>query len=170
MEDLGGARNIEYIRKGMAELSVNFFIIIHGYQSDLKRFKQTWDWRFGQTPEFTQTLKRKFQWGAVVGLFSTPVFFPLTTNSHQTVEIRSKHGLISDCSLQLTGMSTTSESLKQWARSFYQGKRYGFLHETGQGADLSGGLHPLRSERSEPILDVKAWLEDAVQCNFDGSS
>ena len=55
--------------------------------------------------------------------------------------------------------------LDQWVRSFYQDKRYGFLHETGQGADPTDGLHPLRCERN----DVKAWLEDAVNCNFDGS-
>lgn len=36
VEDLGGARDIEYIRKGMSELSVNFFIYIYGYQSNLK--------------------------------------------------------------------------------------------------------------------------------------
>ena len=35
VEDLGEARDIEYIRKGMSELSVIVFIIIYGYQSDL---------------------------------------------------------------------------------------------------------------------------------------
>jgi len=134
--DLGGARDIEYIRKGMSELSM-------------------WDWRFGQTPEFTRTLRQLFQWGDV------------------RVEIRSKHGLILDCSLQLTNThltNSTFELLNEWARSFYQGKRYGFLHENGQGADPSGGLHLLRCERNELILDVKAWIEDEIKCNFDGSS
>jgi len=136
VEDLGGARDIEYIRKGMSELS-------------------TWNWTFGQTPEFTHTLRRIFSWGNI------------------TAEIRSKHGLILDCSLQLTNArisSTTFELLKQWARSFHQGKRYGFLHETGQDADPSGSLDLLRCERNQPILDVKAWLEDETKCNFDGSS
>jgi len=131
VEELG-ARDIEYISKGMSELS-------------------TWDWRFGGTPEFTETLRRKFSWGDI------------------TVEVRSKHGLILECSLQLTNTritNTTFELLNQWARSYYQGKRYGFLHETGQDADPLGGL---RCKRNEPILDVKAWLEDALKCNFDGS-
>ena len=101
------------------------------------------------------------------------LFSRLTTIYHQTVEIRSKHGLILDCSLQLaeTNMpSATFELLTQWARSFHQGKRYGFLHETGHGSDPPGGLHLLRYERNQPILDVKTWLENAVKCNFDSSS
>jgi hypothetical protein len=97
---------------------------------------------------------------------------PLPDTNHQTAEIRSKHGLILDCSLQLMNKRITTtkfESLTQWARSFYKGKRYGFLHETGQDADPHGD-HLLRCERNQPILDVKAWLEDAVRCSFDGSS
>ena len=98
--------------------------------------------------------------------FSTPSFSPDNNECHQTVEVRSKHGLILDCSLQLTNTritNTTFELLNQWARSYYQGKRYGFLHET---ANSPGGL---RYKRNEPILDVKAWLEDALNCNFDNS-
>ena len=108
----------------------------------------------------------------MVYLFLTPVF-SLDNDSHQTVEIQSKHGLILDCSLQLTNTyikSTTLELLNQWARSYYQGKRYGFLHETGQGTDPPGGQHLLRCERNEPILELKTWLEDAVNCNFEAFS
>ena len=106
-------------------------------------------------------------------LFSS-VFSP-DNNSHQTAEITSKHGLILDCSPQLTNTritSTTFEFLTRWARSFHQGRGCGFLHETvtGQGADPPDGLHLLRRERNQPILDVKALLEDAVKGNFDGSS
>ena len=36
VEDLGGARDIEYIRKGMSELSVIVFSIIYGHQSDFQ--------------------------------------------------------------------------------------------------------------------------------------
>lgn len=67
VEDLGGARDIDYIRKGMSELSVNSFIVIYGYQSE--RFRQDWDWRFGQTPEFTHVLQRSFSWGDVVSFY-----------------------------------------------------------------------------------------------------
>ena len=102
--------------------------------------------------------------------FFQPFFFPDNNESHQTVEVRSKHGLILDCSLQLTNTRITNatfELLNQWALSYYQGKRYGFLNETGQDADPLGGL---RCKRNKPISDVKAWLEDALKCNFDGSS
>jgi hypothetical protein len=124
-------------------------------------------WRY---PGIYTDLEAKFFVG---GCRTSSLFQPLSPDnnaSHQTVEVRSKHGLILDCSLQLTNMrltNTTFELLNQWARSYYQGKRYGFLHET---ADPPGGLHLLRCERNEPILDVKGWLEDALKCNFDGSS
>ena len=75
VEDLGGAKDIEYIRKGMSELSVNLFLYIYGYQSN--QFQQTWDWTFGQTPEFTHTLRRNFSWGEIVCQFSSSFFFPL---------------------------------------------------------------------------------------------
>ena len=29
-------------------------------------FFQAWDWAFGQTPEFTYSIKRSFGWGNVV--------------------------------------------------------------------------------------------------------
>jgi hypothetical protein len=99
-------------------------------------------------------------------VFSPP--HPLTTVAYQIAEISSKHGVILDCSLQITNMritGTTFELLAQWARSFLQGKRYGFLHEAGQEVDSDAGH--LRCER---ILDVKAWLEDAVKCDLDNSS
>lgn len=94
----------------------------------------------------------------------------MTTVSYQTAEIKSKHGLILDCSLQITNTPITStavELLIQWARSFHQGKRYGFLHEVGQEADFHASSLHLRCER---ILDVKAWLEDEVQCNLDSTN
>ena len=97
-------------------------------------------------------------------------FLPMTTVSYQTAEIKSKHGLILDCSLQITNTPITStavELLIQWARSFHQGKRYGFLHEVGQEADFHASSLHLRCER---ILDVKAWLEDEVQCNLDSTN
>ncbi|KAF8806143.1 Lipoyltransferase and lipoate-protein ligase [Phlegmacium glaucopus] len=128
VDDSGAAKSIEYIHRGMSELS-------------------TWEWAFGQTPEFTYTLQHTFLWGDA------------------TAEIRSKHGVILDCSLQLKNTQISGralETLTQWARSFYLGQRYGFLHEVedGQGAGL------LRCERNEIILDVKAWLDDAMKCNL----
>ena len=172
VEDLGGAKDIEYIRKGMSELSVNLFFI--STVINLTDFNRR-GIGHSDKPRNLHT-----PWGEIfLGEKSYVNFHPLffspfdNNNSHQTAEIRSKHGLILDCSLQLTNeriTDTTFELLNQWARSFYQDKRYGFLHETGQDSDLPGGIDLLRCERNQPILDVKAWLEDETKCNFDGFS
>ena len=82
VQDLGGAKDIEYIRKGMLELSVSLLSIYLSTVTHLTlcRRQQTWDWAFGQTPEFTHTLQRTFSWGEVV---RRPLirqgFSPLTT-------------------------------------------------------------------------------------------
>ena len=172
MVDLGGVRDIEYIRKGMSELSVIQVIFLRlpiWRKDDLNRPG------IGHSvkPRSLHTPCGEIFHGEISYVYFIPCFFP-DNNSLQIAEIRSKHGLILDCSLQLTNThftSTTIELVTQWARSFHQGKRYGFLHETGQDVDpRTGGLHLLRRERNQPILDVKAWLEDAVKCDFDGSS
>ncbi|KIK10376.1 hypothetical protein K443DRAFT_670995, partial [Laccaria amethystina LaAM-08-1] len=46
IHDTDDVKNVEYIRKGMAELP-------------------TWDWAYGQTPGFTHTINRAFPWGDV---------------------------------------------------------------------------------------------------------
>ncbi|KAI0776146.1 Lipoyltransferase and lipoate-protein ligase [Trametes elegans] len=59
VHDTDGARETEYIRHGMEEM-------------------KTWDWAFGQTPEFTYKIQKNFAWGP-------------------SVELRSKHGIILSC-------------------------------------------------------------------------
>lgn len=44
---------------------------------DMRKELQTWDWIYGQTPEFTNEMKTDFDWGHVVSLecyvlFSSP--------------------------------------------------------------------------------------------------
>ncbi|KAF8165756.1 hypothetical protein B0H34DRAFT_832108 [Crassisporium funariophilum] len=119
-------KNIEYIRKGMSELS-------------------TWDWAYGQTPEFTHTLQCAFPWGDV------------------TAEIRSKHGVILDCSLQVQSARITrskSEGLVDMCRSFFAKKRYGFHVPEDSPAAFNATCSSLaRHERTEAFWDVKDWLE-----------
>jgi len=83
VDEFHDAVDIEYIRHGMAEL-------------------RSWDWQYGQTPEFTYTLTNTFTWGTV------------------EAEIRSKHGKILSCSFTpdsgLTGLGTSLE-----------GERYGCI-------------------------------------------
>ncbi|VDC02518.1 unnamed protein product [Peniophora sp. CBMAI 1063] len=88
--------SIPYIRDGMAELT-------------------TWDWAFGQTPEFTYTLQGSFAWGEV------------------TAKIRSKHGLILECRFE-TDDAWAREELETFGASL-AGKRYGFVEDKSMTGD-----------------------------------
>ncbi|KAI0036064.1 hypothetical protein K488DRAFT_76244 [Vararia minispora EC-137] len=83
-----------------------------------------WDWAFGQTPEFTYTMRHRFSWGDL------------------TVSIRSKHGLILECALE-TENAVLRERLEALGSSLV-GKRYGFVdqHLDGDGpvAEVSAWL------------------------------
>ncbi|KAF9057549.1 hypothetical protein BJ165DRAFT_1334237 [Panaeolus papilionaceus] len=48
--DQAEGTSVEYIQKGMTEL-------------------QSWNWKFGQTPEFTRRMEKTFSWGSTVRLF-----------------------------------------------------------------------------------------------------
>ncbi|KZP21546.1 Lipoyltransferase and lipoate-protein ligase [Athelia psychrophila] len=78
---------IDYVRKGMEEL-------------------HSWDWAFGQTPEFTYTIKQAFSWGEV------------------TAEVQSKHGVILSCTMS-TDQAAVRNDLAALGRSL-EGKNYGF--------------------------------------------
>ncbi|KAI0307017.1 hypothetical protein B0F90DRAFT_1931664 [Multifurca ochricompacta] len=85
------AANIPYIRDGIAELP-------------------GWDWAFGQTPEFTYSISRVFEWGNVAA------------------KIRSKHGVILSCSLTAED-GPDLMMLEKLGREL-EGQRYGFLDKT----------------------------------------
>jgi len=86
-----GTAVIEYIRNGMDELP-------------------SWQWAYGQTPEFTYTVNDSFSWGNV------------------TAEIRAKHGLIVSCAFG-------NESALSDLGNALVGKRYGFV----DALSLDGG-------------------------------
>ncbi|KAJ7886705.1 hypothetical protein B0H13DRAFT_2043687, partial [Mycena leptocephala] len=82
-------RAIPYIQNGISEL-------------------QSWDWLYGQTPEFTYTLEKAFEWGSV------------------TAELRAKHGIILSCGLRAPSAQprlVVSELEKLGALA--EGERYG---------------------------------------------
>jgi lipoate-protein ligase A len=39
---------------------------VHAYISRQEKELRAWDWLYGQTPEFTETLSKSFAWGYVV--------------------------------------------------------------------------------------------------------
>jgi len=73
-------------------------------------FFQEWDWAFGQTPEFTYSISRSFEWGSVAA------------------KMRSKHGVILSCSL--TVEDTSDLEWLEWLGRGLEGQRYGFLDNT----------------------------------------
>jgi len=97
---------IEEIRKGMYELT-------------------TWDWAFGQTPEFTYAPEYRFSWGK------------LKTNFH------SKHGIILSCTFDIVHLedwgdvSQVRGYLDLLERSL-AGERYGFLKVDTRPKELAG--------------------------------
>lgn len=78
--------NVDEIRSGMAELP-------------------SWDWAFGQTPEFTYSIRGQFAWGNVAA------------------EIRSKHGVILSCTL--TPDDTTLSKNLDKLGVVLEGQKYG---------------------------------------------
>jgi hypothetical protein len=63
---------------------------------------QSWDWRFGQTPEFTYMVKNSFDWGDVVGIPPKTVLPTLTIV--QEITIHSKNGIILSIWVDLDGV------------------------------------------------------------------
>ncbi|KAE9407207.1 Lipoyltransferase and lipoate-protein ligase [Gymnopus androsaceus JB14] len=127
-------RDMEYIQKGMLELP-------------------SWEWAYGQTPEFTYTPRRSFEWGSV------------------TAKIRSKHGIILDCSVTVEVVASESESdystttsnrrtdsphpKQDVALKLLQDRRYGFVSaEDIQNALALSGINGPGFRK-----DIAHWLE-----------
>ncbi|KAH9943166.1 Lipoyltransferase and lipoate-protein ligase [Epithele typhae] len=116
VDDTGGAQNIEYIRKGMAEL-------------------KTWDWAFGQTPEFTYKIENTFPWGTV------------------KAEFLSKHGVILSCVLYPPeGAEESVKSGLALMSMVLEGQRYGAADDRPRSL----------ARDSEDLWAVWDWLRKAM--------
>ncbi|KAI1796086.1 Lipoyltransferase and lipoate-protein ligase [Ganoderma leucocontextum] len=112
VSDSDSTENIEYVRRGMEKL-------------------QTWDWAFGQTPEFAYKIEYTFPWGAV------------------SAEIRSKHGIILLCTLACAeGAEVTLKERLAVLVTRLQGQRYGFVDDS----------ITLLAEEDERVAGVWEWL------------
>ncbi|KAI0053750.1 Lipoyltransferase and lipoate-protein ligase [Auriscalpium vulgare] len=83
----------------------------------------SWNWAFGQTPEFTYTVQRKFEWGVV------------------NAEIRSKHGVILSCTVS-TDDDAKADVVADVGRQI-EGARYAFVDDTepSVGAEHARDVH-----------------------------
>ncbi|KAI0329528.1 Lipoyltransferase and lipoate-protein ligase [Cubamyces sp. BRFM 1775] len=112
VHDADGYCEIPYIREGMEVL-------------------KTWDWAFGQTPEFTYKIEKHFTWGTMAA------------------ELRSKHGVILACSFNRPEEVDGSLRMKlDTLASRLEGQRYGSV-----GSEISQF-----AKDDERIADIWAWL------------
>ncbi|KAF5365842.1 hypothetical protein D9757_012807 [Collybiopsis confluens] len=107
-------RDVEYIQKGINEL-------------------KSWEWAYGQTPEFTYTIQKDFNWGIV------------------RAKIRSKHGIILDCdcsvdhSLSFDDMSlrpgnvsdANTQNEMEKISTLFRGRKYGVSGSRVEGSGVA---------------------------------
>lgn len=67
IEETDQLKEIEYIQKGLQELPVRH---LFPPSQPVSQTIQSWDWEYGQTPEFTYTIQNSFSWGDAVCDFS----------------------------------------------------------------------------------------------------
>ncbi|KAJ7682155.1 Lipoyltransferase and lipoate-protein ligase [Mycena polygramma] len=117
-----------YIEKGMAEL-------------------QTWDWIYGQTPEFTYTIEHKFVWGLVIA------------------EVTAKHGIILSCALRVAAArppASVRAALEQLGKEA-EGERYGcWPARQGEDSDGKDAGEGLEEEDAGEVGEVKRWLVEML--------
>ncbi|CAG8706616.1 16680_t:CDS:2 [Funneliformis mosseae] len=108
---------------------------------------KTWEWIYGQTPEFTLQLEKEFDWGYVKALF------------------KSKNGFIT--AVTLTPLHLEYSNLFNALEDALEGRRYdeeeisnalnnARIHDVG-----SGSLIPI-SEVQRMINDLGKWIKEAL--------
>ncbi|KAF9145453.1 Biotin/lipoate A/B protein ligase [Linnemannia schmuckeri] len=108
---------------------------------------KTWEWMYGQTPEFSYQLEKTFPWGTV------------------NVTIKSKEGLITQVDLDSMDHSINAPSLPLTALGIgMEGQRYDV-----QGLDLA--VERIKDEAPEvlapaggaqKVMDVVRWLKEEL--------
>lgn len=111
----------------------------------------TWEWAYGQTPEFTYEIMQSFSWG------------------HVHANIRSKHGQILECSFRIAPAAPATipapNASEDHTRTYaninqelsvleerMKGRKYGFL---GEGEPLHPDLGP-------EVGEVVSWLNEEM--------
>ncbi|KAI9316088.1 hypothetical protein BX666DRAFT_2047007 [Dichotomocladium elegans] len=115
---------------------------VHDMQTEL----QTWDWIYGQTPEFTNEVAARFDWGHVSGL------------------IRCRHGIITDAKLDTQATGANEVIILSALSNALVGCRYS---EDPVGAAVSK-IHSnvpglLNAENEVVIVQVAQWLSNKLK-------
>lgn len=118
------------------QLSENFQIV--GGQEDLPVLQEgiaelkSWEWRFGQTPEFRYSISEVFEWGSA------------------EAEIQSKHGMVVSCSIVCLGIDQVD---LQKMEEVLCGSRYGFMDHLNSSFSGSSESATVRCN------EILSWLQ-----------
>ncbi|KAI8328972.1 hypothetical protein BC941DRAFT_463836 [Chlamydoabsidia padenii] len=121
---------------------------LHQLPEQVEKTRQelcTWDWIYGQTPEFTHTLDNEFDWG------------------HVNLFLRSRHGLITEAEMSTDSIGADQVTLVSALSLALKGCRYSQL--AGQDAidKISADIPGLVNEENVIIVNgIINWMKDKL--------
>ncbi|SAM02354.1 hypothetical protein [Absidia glauca] len=121
---------------------------LHDLPEQVEKTRQeltTWEWMYGQTPEFTHTLDNSFDWG------------------HVNLFLRSRHGLITEVEMTTDSTGANEVTLVSALSIALKGCRYSEL--AGQDAidKISADIPGLVNEGNKDIADgIITWIQDKL--------
>ncbi|KAJ7755839.1 hypothetical protein B0H16DRAFT_706444 [Mycena metata] len=108
---------------------------------------KSWDWLYGQTPEFTYTISETFAWGSV------------------TAKVRAKHAIILSCAFDAPDAPAHISRVLDALGTEAEGQRYGSWLHDGDEKDRRGEEGRNGGEASEGVdgveevpTGVRGWL------------
>jgi len=112
---------------------------------------QSWDWKYGQTPEFTYSIPLAFTWGSAVSSSYSYSPNPSPADSRSTclqeLAIHSKHGRILEATLENVSSDDAGLSALHNISSALIGQPYGALGDLAEP-------HSSSSSRAQEIWDA----------------
>ncbi|GAA5857691.1 hypothetical protein JCM8547_004332 [Rhodosporidiobolus lusitaniae] len=109
------------------------------YVKEVVEELKSWDWQYGQTPEFTHSISGSFPWGSL------------------TLDISSRHGLITSCSLPLP-----PRPLEWWRAAselcgLLEGDRYERVERTVES------VRGRKGEEGERVRELVEWVRGEMR-------
>ncbi|KAL1935044.1 hypothetical protein VTP01DRAFT_4184 [Rhizomucor pusillus] len=112
---------------------------------NLSKELQTWDWLYGQTPEFTNKMEHEFDWGRVRGL------------------IRARHGVINEAEFDTTASGAQEVTIVSAMAAALRGCRYS-QHSVREAIDKINNEIPglFNSENQELTAQLADWIDNKL--------
>ncbi|KAJ3033683.1 Biotin/lipoate A/B protein ligase [Rhizophlyctis rosea] len=136
MEEFGRTHGVKDLQ--FTELDKDFFLKHPDIQKDHDELK-TWDWTYGQTPEFTHQLDHQFSWGSVDAMF------------------RVNHGIITEATIIINAKDHTAVAMR--LIEALEGQRYApsGIHYAFDNLAVGTGMRLL-----DEMAELKAWLLESI--------